>query len=287
MKALNGGNKLWIGLLVVGLSVAGCSANDRDLPTISGETASAKTLESIAQSFSDCMTASGVSVVIMPNQTKEMTVVQPAGYASYMYRFASGSGMSFNVDDKVQDEFFSRENTVPGEAKPALLLDGVDHSDVFAMCVGQSGYSYAKATHNETPPIPAEEMQAQVDANNRWTACVRENGFADVADTSVPENNREYVWFPRVTLPLDMTVEQLQMLIGKCPIVTDEYAELSKKMRQWYADHPKGGNYPGDQVSVAMIEFKASSETTLTPEEATHREELRDVISEHYKSRMQ
>lgn len=133
-----------------------------------------------------------------------MAVVQPSGYTWYMYRFADGSGVADNVDGTVSEEFFGGENSIPGEVEPAMYLDGVDQSDAFAQCVAQSGYSYLAATNNEKPPISADDMQAQVDANNQWAECVREHGFPDVADTSVPPDAGQYVWYPRVALPLSM-----------------------------------------------------------------------------------
>lgn len=263
---------------------AGCTADNRDLPTISGAPAiSAQTLESVAQSFADCMTASGVSVVIQPNQLGEMTVVQPSGYNSYMYRFASGASTYYNVSDAVREEFSSWENTIPGETKPALIVDGEDRSAAFATCVGSSGYSLARATHDETPPIPADEMQAQVDANNRWAACVRENGFPDVQDTSVPSDPGQYVWFPRVTLPLSMTTDQLRMLLTQCPIFDSNLQAQAQEMQKWYDDHPNQGGYPGEIIPAPMMQFRPSpQDATLSPDEAAHRDDLLAVISEQY-----
>jgi len=66
---------LFAAILAVGLA-AGCTATTPDLPTISGASSpGAKTLESIAQTYADCMMAAGISVEIQPNQTGEITIV--------------------------------------------------------------------------------------------------------------------------------------------------------------------------------------------------------------------
>jgi hypothetical protein len=235
---------------LVGLS--GCTPDDHRLPTLGGTDAPVGNgLEAVAKAYYDCMVDEGLPVELSANGAGELAVVNFSGDHSILSRSADGSGMAMagsgepDADFQRQtDEFFA---DMTGE--PALIVDGVDHSETYARCLEESGYNEQEAWGPSQ--IDPAQLELQVKANNQWAACVRENGFPNVADTTMPEQLDGSEW-PMVLLPTSITEEQLRAMVEACPNFNPEAAE---RINTWWQDNPTATGLPDDYVPDPAITF--------------------------------
>ncbi|MDR0285986.1 MAG: hypothetical protein LBI33_14025 [Propionibacteriaceae bacterium] len=245
---------------LLGLGLAGCTSDDHGLPTLGGTTAQAGSdLEQAAKAYYDCMTDVGITVKLIDNGKGELTLVNFVGYDNYMYRTPNGNAgaVSTEIDpqsDPVISDFFNSTS-----AEPALILDGVDRSSDYVTCLAESGYDES-AANSEYQMDPAQ-VAAQVEANNKWAACVRENGFPEVKDSAVPTVTDGTQW-PTVILPGSITPDQLRQLLAACPNFDPAATE---RYQQWYADNPMASGLPPDYLPDPTINFDTNPvQTGLT-----------------------
>ena len=244
-----------VGVGTIGLT--GCTEK-HDLPTLGGPTVSSGSgLEAIAKTYYDCMNDAGMPVQLIKNMQDQLAVVQFSGEHDVMwYSPEGGTGATSSKEDnaadqQAMDEFFA---TASENAVPALVVDGVDHSDVFAQCLAESSYNDINAW-GEYQQDPAE-MQRQVDSNNKWAACARENGWPDIQDSSVPTDNNTW---PVIKLPSTITEDQLRQLVDACPNFDPAQEE---RLRQWWNDNPTATGYPDDYLPSPTIDFDAPDWST-------------------------
>jgi hypothetical protein len=266
-------------LAVLGLAgLAGCTPDEHRLPTLGGTDAPAgNPLETVAKTYYDCMVDAGLPVELTTNGTGELALVNFSGDHSILSRGADGSGMAMGgsgvpeADFQRQTEEFFADTT----GEPALIVDGVDHSEAYARCLEESGYNEQEAWG--TPQIDPRQIELQVKANNQWAACARDNGFPNVADTSMPEQLDGSQW-PMVLLPTSITEEQVRTLVEACPNFDPEAAE---RMNAWWADNPTATGLPDDFLPDPAIGFDFPGwngaydpSWTPSPDEVTQAERL-------------
>jgi hypothetical protein len=151
---------------------------------------------------------------------------------------------------------------------PVLLVDGIDQSAPWAACLDASGYSASAAQGSFQMDVGF--VQAQVASNNRWAACVRDNGFPNVKDTVMPQVLDGTQW-PMVLLPVTMTEAQLRQLLAVCPTFDPaQYDKLDNYLRA----SPNATSPPADWVPDPEISFDSPGMSgnydpneTLSPED--------------------
>ena len=242
---------LAIVVLAIGLSACGSNSN---LPTVGGQTGSSPPgLSQVARSYLDCMVADNIPVELTPNSQGEMAIVAFSSGHDVMWRFPDGvagvqSAASGSIDTtQAQQDFLNSTG-------PRLIVDGVDHTDVFVACLNQSGYDHMAAFGTATQVDP-QKLQEQLESNNRWAACAREHGWPGIRDSVVPTNSGPMRW-PMVTLPSDITEDQLRQLLKDCPNFDPDQAQCLVDQE---TSNGKAGDAHVDCVPDPMITVDWSS----------------------------
>ena len=259
-------------------SLAGCTSG-HDLPTISGAPTGGSGLETAAKSYYDCMSDAGIEVKLMTNNQDQVVVVQFTGDHEYMWRNPAGdSGYIPGPDDRqaLQPDTPQAMNdfdNLPGSG-PYLWVDRTDLSSTYAQCLSLSEYSDRAAWGSDQ--VDTAMFQRQVDGNNKWAACARENGWPDIKDSVMPTGlaNSEY---PMVLLPTTITEDQLRALLDACPNFDPD---KQKMLDDWWASYsgPSTGpqEYPpgylpdpaiGFDTDMTSIVLPATTPTGNTPED--------------------
>ena len=252
--------------------LAGCTA-DHDLPTISGAPSGGADLVAIAQSYYNCMSDEGIEMQRIQNDTGQLAVVNFTGDHEYIWTTAEGSfgylppaaGIPADMAEAMQ-EF----DAVSGSG-PTLWIDRVDRTSSYVQCLNSSGYSEAAAWGISTQVDPAQ-LQQQIDANNQWTACARENGWPDIQDSVMPADI-QHASNPVVVLPTTMTEDQLRALLDACPNFD---ADKQDMLNNWWATHaaPAGGStggpeeYPPGYLPDPNLSFTENPTSVAIPAEA-------------------
>ena len=136
--------------------------------------------------------------------------------------------------------------------EPVLLVDGIDHTQVFVRCVNQTGYDEMASWAAKYDNDPAADVR-QVDANNRWTSCAREHGWPMIKDSSLPAAGK---LVQPVLLPPTITEEQLRALLTACPNFDPVQAQ---KLSDWYAKNPTAMDGPQDTIPNPDIDIDADA----------------------------
>jgi hypothetical protein len=98
--------------------------------------------------------------------------------------------------------------------KPALFVDGRDYSVEYAKCLESSDYT--RPTWSVASVEELKSKQETADVSNEWAACARENGFANVRDAEMTAADG-FATVPTAILPASTTIEELKVLLTKCP----------------------------------------------------------------------
>lgn len=268
------------GLVVVAACIAGlagCTAN-HDLPTISGNPSASSALEIAAKKYDDCMSDAGIEVTLTQNDKGQLVVVQFTGDHEYVWNGPGGSGLQLGPADsqalRPETEQFLRDIDDFGGAVATLWVDRVDRSETYAQCLDESGYSTRAAWGSgQIDPAP---FQKQVDANNKWAACARENGWPNVQDSVMPTDLNNPDW-PTILLPESITEDQLRALLDACPNLNPEHKQM---LEDWYASHDPSTN-PDIYIPDPQIGFSSDSGSSgTTPDDHTAR--LNTILYETY-----
>jgi hypothetical protein len=231
-------------LALVGL--AGCTSQEYELPTRGGTRPSQElSLAAVAKVYFDCMTEAGIQLALDANFAGELSVVSFTGqYDLIMWRGPNGGGALGDGDDPATQEAVNAFFASPA-SEPGLSIDGVDHSATYARCLGESGYDENRAWGDMVVADP-ERISRQVEANNLWARCARENNWPAIVDSDFPTGTE----YPTIFLPSTITEEQLRDLLVACPnfdqAAQEQYAE-------WQKDHPLGGGFPAGWLPAPAL----------------------------------
>ena len=248
------------GVLAVAAGLSSCTSDNYDLPSLEGTltpTPSAN-LEAIAKTYHDCMMDAGIPVQYQLNGSGQLSVVHFSMETADMVIWRateygdSGSMHSSDLDPVAAQEAVNDVFSKP-DTGPVLMIDGVDYSDEYAQCLAQSGYNEqtAQGSVMQNPVL----VQQQLAANNKWAQCARENGWPEVKDSIVSEDD---VMLPVVYLPSGITDDQLRQLIDACPNFDPDQQE---KLKQWYQDNPTPTGYPDYFITEPNFSVEDQSDT--------------------------
>jgi len=268
-------------VLVCGAGLAGCTAN-HDLPTISGAPSSVgdTALEVAAKTYYDCMSNAGIEVELTQNDQGLLSVVQFTGDHEVMWSAPDSGGFLLAPEDQQAlrpdtEKALTEFKSTAGSA-PTLWIDRVDHSPTYAQCLAESGYSDDAAWGSSTT-TNTQALQLQVNANNQWAACARENGWPDIQDSSMPDPQTT-TSTPSVLLPGTITEDQLRALLDACPNGNPN----SQISDDWYSSHPLDG-YPDGYLPNPNIAFSTATGSDGSPGgqvDANHLQRLISILNE-------
>jgi hypothetical protein len=214
-------------------------------------TYSAEDLILAAKTFHECLNQAGLPVTLVENHDGHMAVVQFTGDHWLMVRSPEGGTLRWSETHgsendpqawQAAQEFFSLNNI------PGLMIDGVDHSVAYTICLERSGYDSRAAWG--TTSMDAFLLLKQVEANNAWARCARSHGWPMVEDSVLPEDSDPNGW-PMVYLPVTMTAAELRSLLDQCPNFDPDNQE---NLNQWWHTDSSGG-FPPDYLPDPSVDF--------------------------------
>jgi hypothetical protein len=142
---------------------------------------------------------------------------------------------------------------------PGLFYDGVDRSADYNRCLDESGYDEdAVMAYLIDLETQSQNNTRQMRANNQWADCARDNGFPNIADTSLDVLGA-FIGTGAVELPVSMTTEQLKQLLQACPLVD---WSMRDRLNDWlFAQDWKvdTADYPDWYIPDPMIGFDWSA----------------------------
>ncbi|MDR0284190.1 MAG: hypothetical protein LBI33_04775 [Propionibacteriaceae bacterium] len=266
--------------LLLAYALTGCTTGEPDLPTLTEgtptPTAQFQGLQDVAKAFDDCLTDAGFTVSL--GDVNDMGPVQvnfwppglfvmyedADGTQGYAQPAAAGGGFAELTTEQqaAWDEF-----TQAHHAGPTLLVDGADRSEPWAKCLATTGYSSLNILNSvPPPPIDPAELALEVESNNQWAACARDNGWPEVADSPMPT---EVGVEPQIILPDRMTEDQLRLLLAACPNFD---ADKWKQDAAWHQAPHDTLHPPGWLPDPIILFDTASAEfgdlASQTPEQA-------------------
>jgi hypothetical protein len=133
------------------------------------------------------------------------------------------SGEGVPPDD---DPFWNDHQSDGTGTPPGLMIDGIDHSETLTTCLDATGYVRPQPVSDFEPSAAREAHQAQVDANNTWIACARDNGLPTIVDDAVPEDLSDPM--TSAIVPLSTSVDTLRAVVDACPVFDEELATLQQ-----------------------------------------------------------
>ena len=257
-------------VVLVMVALGACSYSAHQLPTINGSGVSQDPkLEAVAKVFYDCMHDAGLPVELTENNNHQLAVVRFGDGHSVMARdldgtsFAQGAHNAGKGDAAEQETI---EDALGYDTDPVLVIDGVDHTGVYSQCLVKSGYKERFAWGVSV--VDSSRIMAQMEANNRWAACARQNGWPAIEDSTMPTQTDGYDW-PTVLLPTNITEDQLRQLLGVCPNFDPAQTQ---KLHDYLQTNPSAAGYPegylpDPDISFDAIPGDAASGKPVSPEE--------------------
>jgi len=242
-------------VLVTTLSLGACAHGDpQDSPSNATNTTSQSAppdqLASVAKTYFNCMTEANLPVELVANGDGDMAIVRFTGDHWLMVRSPEAGSLRWSQAQgpatdpavlKMVKDFFAQGN------QPGLMIDGVDYSPIYLHCLQVSGYDEEAAYG--TINMDAELVARQVDANNRWAACARKNGWPMIEDSAIPAAD-DSDW-PATLIPVTIGIPKLKALLKACP--NFDPAEQAF-MDNWWKTNPSGG-YPVDYMPDPILDF--------------------------------
>ena len=236
--------------------LTGCTTDNHDLPTLGGSRGPVlSALESVAKTYYDCMRDADLPVELGPNGQGELAIVNFSGSHSVLLR--DGNGVGYASIDKEDPAFQQQMDTFFIEEGVGLVIDGVDHSTVYAQCLEKSGYD-EQAAWGSSPMMDQAQLAKQVEANNRWTSCARDHGWPAIKDSTMPTDPNQW---PNVLLTPTITEEQLRALLTACPNFDPVQQQ---RIADWWSD-PMATGYPDDYLPDPSISFDIDYTQTMDP----------------------
>jgi len=268
-----------LAVILVGTTTLGACTTDHDLPSLSGSTSPVQhSLEESAKTYYDCMRDDGIDVELTYNDHGELALVKFTGDHSVIQRDENGA-MSLNsvnhpLSDQVVNEIMSDTSRTP-----ALVIDGIDHSDAYTTCLAESGFDPWPSWETLVSPSPAA-IALQVQANNTWAACARENGWPNLEDSIMPTDPDDGSW-PYIFLPSTMTEDQLRQLLDACPNFDPEKQE---QLQDWRQSNPAvsypDGYLPDPAISFELPGTGPTTDPSSPSDDYEHRERLNQILYE-------
>ncbi len=272
MKILHSSSSISLISFAIILLLTSCSNVYHDMPNSTEATFEAyqNNLEQSALLYYDCMVKSGIEMHLLPNSSGDLHLVTFSEEYHVLYRIDGvvsgqpGIGRMLSESQRVIEQEFIQGNSL----EPALLIDFVDYSTIFKICLLESGYDENHAINAQVDPLTIEGMARQNESNNKWAHCARENGWPMIEDSYVNDELVELYW-PSVVIPYTITEEQLRALLLACPTFDEDQAD---KLHEYYGENTPISDLPewylpDPFIVVAYPSFSVTTDGTISPEE--------------------
>jgi hypothetical protein len=219
------GRRFRVGLaacVAFGLLLSGCASDDGDdVASLTGDEDTAQDAGNGAEELLACLKDAGLPAILSDyGDGKAIIDWEPEGH-DIMVRWPNGGnsipGKSGEIASEDEAAFWEE-----GQGDFGLWIDGVDHTDKWESCYTESGYVDPNAGYSD----PAEELkqkQQLLEVTNAWIACARDNGYPEMPDATAVSDNWETM--PEAVIPLETTVDQLNVLLDACPTFDAEEVE--------------------------------------------------------------
>jgi len=225
------------------------------------------------QAYYTCMRMLDIPVTIGTPKPDYQTQVSLSNATTIVWRDPYGGGASIMsssgtfgyvfaaIDNPVDFNAFVRvTDMISG---PILIVDGVDYSSKYEMCLTQSGYAALITQYQQTQidlydAARLESPQAfrdQVSANNAWVACARSQGWL-IPDSTMPPMGA--ITTPQARIPAEITDDQLRALLSQCPVFDPD---KQRRIDEWANSHDGSlaeYPYPEDFSLAPAIGFSLS-----------------------------
>lgn len=235
---------------VAAFGLAGCTAIG---PGNGESTNSTADLEATARAYSDCMSNAGIAVELQANTDGRLTQVMLDDVEWwYVVRLPSGRTIGgWDTDILIEQKALLTEAD-SGDG-PGLVIDGVDHTEQYLSCVAQSGYDEEAAMGSSAyGQTDMAAVQRQVEANNQWAQCARQNGLPEIQDSAMSMT-------PTLFIPYNMDPGQLQQLLEACPNFDPEQHAI---LDSWNSPYPP--NYSPDPIiTLDRTDLNGLSQTDI------------------------
>ncbi|MDR0432277.1 MAG: hypothetical protein LBH48_03070 [Bifidobacteriaceae bacterium] len=180
---------------------------------------------STASALQGCLADAGLPAVVVPVDGGEAEVGWAEGHEVVARDLDGGTtmlaGPSGAVDPAISDAVLNGDaDPLTGELAPALWVDGVDKSAVWAGCLESSGYTPPSPESDTDPGELLRGSQRQADAANDWIRCARENGLENLADVTADDSGMAPG--PHVVVPLSTPPDLLRSVVAECPTFSEE-----------------------------------------------------------------
>ena len=243
------------GLLCCLVALSGCTPTENQVPSTptpsSIPTVEASELIQTAEVFHDCLSAAELPVSLVENHDGHLAVVQFTGDHWLMIRSPEGGTLhwsdKYGSEDDPQARATAQEFFSHGDS-PGLMLDGIDYTVAYTVCLERSGYD-SKAAWGSTSK-DSLLLSKKVEANNLWAECARNHGWPMVEDSAIPEDPDWDDW-PMVYLPVTITEKELKKLLNSCPNFDPTHQDA---LNQWWHTDYSGG-YPPEYLPDPSIDF--------------------------------
>ncbi|MDR1152204.1 MAG: hypothetical protein LBK72_06985 [Bifidobacteriaceae bacterium] len=211
------------------LSLAGCAGSgNADVPTLRRdkvkETSASSTQRQGAEALYACLKDAKLPAKLMELENNSALIDWEGKGFDILGTTPDGGfsmpGKTGEFDKKVEDAFWETHVDTYG-----LLIDGVDHSETWRSCYESSGYTDPYRAADPTEELKTKQQTAEV--TNKWIACARENGMADLKDVTAAADGWKTT--PNATIPLSTTVPELRSLLAACPSFDKDQAKRQRE----------------------------------------------------------
>jgi hypothetical protein len=226
-----------LAVAVAPLALAGCQAGD-DVATLRGKSRAELTHLDRTNLMAACLEDAGIRVEVVvfggdPDQAEISLLADqpfvmhvPGGGTAY----GGGEGGSPEQQVAQQEMMDARAaqydpsllagaepatgESPAAEPPPYLIIGEEDHTEAFAKCVAETGYT--APDFFVSPESELAQKRVAIEGTMPWIACARENGYPQMKDPAAPVAD-QFVTRPMALLPAETTPDQLLSLLEACP----------------------------------------------------------------------
>jgi hypothetical protein len=214
------------------VALSGCESGSPEVATLETETATRSASSpgppdqySTAVALQECLAGVGLPAVVVPVDGGEAEIGWEEGHEILARDLDGGTtmvvGPSGDVDPVAREAFGDGgADAEAGELAPALWVDGVDHSAVWAGCLDSSGYQAPSVESDTDPGELLAGSQRQAEAANDWIRCAREHGLEGLADVTADDSGMAPG--PHAVVPLGTPPDLLRSVVAECPTFSEE-----------------------------------------------------------------
>jgi hypothetical protein len=251
---------VWFWLAALAVAASSCSDGDQEIPTLA-ETSQSPNVSS--QEMADVVAkhnaaADAMAACLEENAIPfEEPVMNVTGYGETEFRSVLPNSWEEPFAVNIPGVGGAASEGVEfDDAEVVLIMGGVDHSDLLAQCIDQSGYFVPGPVFDRAEE--GEVKRVEADAANDWAACARDNGLVAVEDAKYQIDNFETA--PAATVPASTSLELFQAVLAECPPIDPDtdfslgnFGDIGEEPPSAVFTHPRIEFDPPDDPNAAKL----------------------------------